>query len=169
MGWPRLSLRRTDVTPVASVARISGAAVAALLVFLSGAPQLSASTLEKQPLSFVTQGGKHSIIVEVADSEAERNTGLMFRTALADDEGMIFLYPEDGPISMWMKNTYISLDMIFVRKDGTVHRIQEDTEPFSEAVISSGGDVRAVIEMKAGSARRLGLKAGDKVDYPAFH
>ena len=69
---------------------------------------------------------------------------------------------------MWMKNTYISLDMIFVRGDGTIHRVVTDTEPFSEAIISSGDKVRAVIEMKAGSAKRLGLKAGDKVEYPGF-
>jgi uncharacterized membrane protein (UPF0127 family) len=68
-----------------------------------------------------------------------------------------------------MKNTYISLDMIFVRSNGTISRIETGTEPFSESVISSGGKARAVIEMKAGSARRLGLKAGDKVSYPAFN
>lgn len=168
MGWPRLSLRPTDVIQLASVARISGAAVAALLLLSPAPHEAGATALEKQPLGFVTQAGRHGITVEVADSEAERNTGLMFRRTLGDDEGMIFLYPEDGPISMWMKNTYLSLDMIFVRKDGVIHHIQEDTEPFSEAIIGSGGDVRAVIEMKAGSVRRLGLKTGDKVDYPAF-
>jgi uncharacterized membrane protein (UPF0127 family) len=93
----------------------------------------------------------------------------MFRKTLGDEEGMIFIYPQDGPISMWMKNTYISLDMIFVRSDGTVQRIAADTEPFSEATISSGDKVRAVIEMKAGSAKRLGIKSGDKVDFLTFH
>jgi uncharacterized membrane protein (UPF0127 family) len=167
MGWPRLSLRPTDVIPIASVIRSSGAAVAALLLSLS-APEQAVAALEKQPLTFITQTGKHEITVEVADSEPERNTGLMFRRSLEDDEGMIFIYPQDGPISMWMKNTYLSLDMIFVRSDGVIHRIEESTEPFSEATIPSGATVRAVIEMKAGSARRLGLKSGDKVDHPAF-
>jgi uncharacterized membrane protein (UPF0127 family) len=169
MGWPQISLRPTDVIPVASVLRISGAAVAALLLFSPASiSDVQAESLEKQPLSFITASGKHKITVEVADSDQERSTGLMFRRTLGDEDGMIFLYPRNEPISMWMKNTYISLDMIFVRSDGVIHRIEEGTEPFSEATINSDGDVRAVIEMKAGSAKRLGLKSGDKVDYPAF-
>jgi uncharacterized protein len=169
MGWPRISLRPTDVTSVASVQLISRAVIAALLCFGVGlGAQARAEVLEKQPLTFVTATGKLRITVEVADSESERSTGLMFRRSLGDDEGMIFIYPRDEPISMWMKNTYISLDMIFVRGDGTIHRIASDTEPFSEQTVSSGGDARAVIEMKAGSAKRLGLKPGDKVEHPAF-
>lgn len=92
----------------------------------------------------------------------------MFRTSLGADEGMIFLYPQDIEITMWMKNTYIPLDMIFVKHDGTVLRVEENTEPFSERVISSGGNARAVIEMKGGSAVALGIKAGDKIEYEAF-
>lgn len=171
MGWPRLSLRLTDVTAVASgKKKISGAVFAALLSF--GASQSGnalAEALEKQPLSFITSSGKHTITVEVADDEQERNTGLMFRSSLGKDEGMIFLYKEEEPVTMWMKNTYIPLDMMFVRKNGIIHRIEKNTEPFSENVISSGGEVLAVIEMIAGSAARLGLKPGDKVDFPAFN
>jgi hypothetical protein len=128
-----------------------------------------AQALDKQPLTFITSAGQHKITVEVADDDNERNTGLMFRKSLGDDEGMIFLYPDEEDITMWMKNTYISLDMIFVRSNGTISRIETGTEPFSESAISSGGKALAVIEMKAGSAKRLGLKAGDKVSYPAFH
>jgi uncharacterized protein len=169
MGWPRVFLRPTDVTSVASVQSISGAVIAALLCFGVGfVQQVRADTLEKRPLTFIASNGKHQVTVEVADTDAERSTGLMFRRSLGDDEGMIFVYPRDEPISMWMKNTYISLDMIFVRSDGTIQRIAPDTEPFSEQTISSGDNVRAVIEMKAGSARRLGLKSGDRVEYP-FH
>ena len=94
--------------------------------------------------------------------------GLMFRRSLGDDEGMIFLHDKAGPVGMWMKNTYISLDMFFVRSDGVIHRIETHTEPFSLATISSDGEVLAVIEMIAGSADRLGIKPGDKVEYPAF-
>jgi uncharacterized membrane protein (UPF0127 family) len=170
MGWPQLSLRPTDVTSVASVSSISRAVFAALLCFGVGlATEARAEALEKQPLTFLTASGKHRITVEVADSDQERSTGLMFRKSIGDEEGMIFIYPQDEPISMWMKNTYISLDMIFVRSDGTVQHIAADTEPFSEATISSGEKVRAVIEMKAGSAKRLDIKSGDKVDYPTFH
>jgi uncharacterized protein len=169
MGRDRLSLRPTDVTRVASVQTLSGAVFAALLAFqVAQTGPLYAEALEKQSLTFVTSSGKHTITVEVADSEQERSAGLMFRRSLADDAGMIFLYPREEQITMWMKNTYLPLDMIFVRRDGTIHRIEEHTEPFSESVISSGGEVLAVVEMKAGSAKRLGLKPGDKIDYPAF-
>jgi uncharacterized membrane protein (UPF0127 family) len=148
---------------------MSRAVIAALLCFGVGLDvEARADPLVKQPLTFITATGKHRISVEVADTDQERSTGLMFRQSLGDEEGMIFLYPRDEPISMWMKNTYISLDMIFVRGDGTIHRIASDTEPFSEQTISSGDTVRAVIEMKAGSARRLGIKSGDKVEHPSF-
>jgi uncharacterized membrane protein (UPF0127 family) len=126
---------------------------------------LHAAPLEKKSLRFVTATAEHPITVEVARTEQERATGLMFRRSLPEDQGMIFLYPQDGPISMWMKNTYISLDMFFVRADGTIHRIEEHTEPFSERAISSEGTVRAVVEMIAGSADRLGIKPGDKVEF----
>lgn len=150
--------------------RLSGAVLAALLAFCVGyGPLVPARALEMQPLTFVTSSGRHAITVEVAETEQERSTGLMFRRTLGDDEGMIFLYPQDEQISMWMKNTYLPLDMIFVRANGAIHRIEENTEPFSESTIGSNGKVRAVIEMKAGSAERLGLKPGDKVEYPAFH
>ncbi len=170
MGWPRLSLPPTDVIPVASVRKFSRAVFAALLVFVSGLfAETLGAPLEKRPLTFITAHGRHSITVEVADTDQARSTGLMFRRSIGADEGMIFIFPEDQTVSMWMKNTYIPLDMIFVRKNGVIQRIETDTEPLSESVIDSGGKVRAVIEMKAGSAERLGLKPGDKVDYPAFH
>ncbi|NJM34377.1 MAG: DUF192 domain-containing protein [Rhodomicrobium sp.] len=169
MGWLRISLRRTDVTSsVASVGLISRAVVAALFLLGGGVSSEVQAALEKQPLSFLTDSGKHTITVEVADTEAARNTGLMFRQSLGDNEGMIFIYPNEQPISMWMRNTYISLDMIFVRANGVISRIETGTEPFSERVIESGGNVLAVIEMKAGSAARLGLKPGGKVIHPAF-
>lgn len=171
MGSLRLSLHRTDVTVVASVKIkiLGGAVIAALLLFGPSLPEAArAGALEKQALTFVTSAGNHTITVEVADSDQERSTGLMFRRSLGDNEGMIFLYPHEQEITMWMRNTYIPLDMIFVRKTGVIHRIEKDTEPFSERIIPSNGEVLAVIEMKGGSAARLGLKSGDKVDYPAF-
>jgi len=174
MGWPQISLRPTDVISlVASVKTSSGAVLAALLLFsavgLATAGSASAKALETAPLIFITPDDSHTITVEIADTAAKRSMGLMFRRSLAPDKGMIFLYPQEQPVSMWMKNTYLSLDMIFVRADGTIHRIEKRTEPFSETSISSQGDVLAVVEMIAGSADRLGLKAGHKVDYPAFN
>ncbi|MBX2804856.1 MAG: DUF192 domain-containing protein [Hyphomicrobiales bacterium] len=119
-------------------------------------------------MTFVTSSGSHRIMVEIADTSHKRSVGLMFRRSLGGDEGMIFLHDTSGSLSMWMKNTYISLDMFFVRADGVIHRIEKNTQPFSETSISSQGDVLAVIEMIAGSADRLGVKPGDRVDYPAF-
>jgi hypothetical protein len=168
MARLRIFQHRTDVTSLASVKSISRAVIAALFLLSGALTGHLHAFAEKQALTFVTSGGEHRISVEVADTEPERNTGLMFRQSLGEDEGMIFLYPGEQPISMWMKNTYISLDMIFVKANGVISRIETDTEPFSEKVIQSGGDVLAVVEMKAGSARRLGLKPGDKVLYPAF-
>jgi uncharacterized membrane protein (UPF0127 family) len=170
MERPQLSLRRTDVTPVASVKnRLSGAGISALLYFSTAVLlPASGSALEKQPLTFITSAGSHPITVEVADSEEERSTGLMFRRSIGEKEGMLFIYDREHEITMWMKNTYISLDMIFVRRDGVISHIETNTEPFSESIIDSEGPALAVIEMGGGSARRLGLKPGDRVQHPAF-
>jgi hypothetical protein len=144
--------------------------VTALLCFgVVYAQVIIAQAFEKNSLTFVTSSGEHKISVEIAKTESERNTGLMFRRFIGDDDGMIFLYNHEEDIAMWMKNTYIPLDMIFVHADGAVSRIETDTEPFSERTIASDGKVLAVIEMKAGSAKRLGLKPGDKVLFSAFH
>jgi uncharacterized membrane protein (UPF0127 family) len=128
----------------------------------------AASALDKQPLTFITGTGSHAITVEVADSEQNRETGLMFRRSIGEKEGMLFIYDREQDITMWMKNTYISLDMIFVRRGGVISHIATNTEPFSENIISSEGPALAVIEMGSGSAKRLGMKAGDRVQHPAF-
>ena len=113
-------------------------------------------------------GAKIKIDIEVAASDQEKSQGLMFRRSLGETQGMLFQY--DGPqeITMWMRNTYIPLDMVFIRADGTVHRIAAMTEPFSEAVVASAGDVLGVLELNGGAAGRLGLKAGDKVEHAFF-
>jgi uncharacterized membrane protein (UPF0127 family) len=81
---------------------------------------------------------------------------------------MLFDFKRDQEVSMWMENTYVSLDMIFIRADGRIARIAENTEPMSRKVISSGGAVRAVLEVVAGTAKKLGIVAGDKVAHPMF-
>lgn len=106
--------------------------------------------------------------VEVANSDQEKAKGLMFRTKLADNEGMLFPYGREQEITMWMRNTYIPLDMVFIRPDGTIHRIAARTQPFSEDIIASEGPVSAVLEIAGGAAERLGIKPGDKVRHPAF-
>ena len=94
--------------------------------------------------------------------------GLMFRTSLADDTGMLFPSATPREANMWMRNTYIPLDMVFIRADGTIHRIEAMTEPLSEAIIPSNGEVLAVLELAGGAATRLGLKPGDHVRHRIF-
>ena len=120
------------------------------------------------PVTITMAGQAHRFDVEVARTDAEQDRGLMFRTGLPANGGMIFPFEKPRIGSFWMKNTLIPLDMIFIRADGTVHRIETDTEPHSERIIASEGDVAGVLEMKAGSARRLGLKPGDRVEHSHF-
>jgi uncharacterized membrane protein (UPF0127 family) len=124
--------------------------------------------MRREPLTLVTAGGEHTFEVEVASTPEEKAMGLMFRTSLADGAGMLFPYSPPQEATMWMRNTYISLDMVFIRTDGIVHRIEARTEPFSERVIASRGDVAAVLELRAGTAERLGLKPGDRVRHAMF-
>lgn len=115
-----------------------------------------------------TETGDHNYSVEVATTDQERAIGLMYRRSLPENSGMLFLYDRPQLAAMWMKNTFIPLDMIFIAPDGTVHRIETHTEPFSTRSIHSGGDVVAVLELNAGQANKIGLKRGDKVIFPGL-
>jgi hypothetical protein len=120
-------------------------------------------------LWLVTAAGKEiPVEIEVAETPEDKSIGLMFRTELADDHGMLFPYDKSQDVSMWMHNTYIPLDMVFIRADGTVHRIESRAEPLSDRIINSEGPVKGVLELAAGAAERLGLKPGDRVRYPFF-
>ena len=141
---------------------------AAFLAGCFGALSLAQAEMQRETLKFITATGTHSFAIEVANSMEEKSRGLMFRRNMADDAGMLFPYEPAQEITMWMKNTYISLDMVFIRADGIVHRIAPGTEPFSEAVIASNGDARAVLEIRSGIASKIGLKAGDRVVHPLF-
>jgi uncharacterized protein len=110
----------------------------------------------------------HKIDVWIADNDARRQRGLMFVEHMADDAGMLFIYPQPQPISMWMKNTHLSLDMLFVSANGRVDSIAENTKPMSTDTISSKSNVLAVIELKAGTAARLKIRPGAQVIHPAF-
>lgn len=123
----------------------------------------------RSTLQIATPDAKlHKIDVWIADNDARRARGLMFVESLADDAGMLFIYPQPQPISMWMKNTHLSLDMLFVSATGRVHRVVENTKPMSLDTISSAGTVLAVIELKAGSAARMNIRPGAQVIHPAF-
>ncbi len=135
------------------------------LVLLAGTVARAA---DETMLEIVTENGVHVFSVEMARTDEERQKGLMFRKELAEGVGMLFDFKPDQNVSMWMRNTYIPLDMLFINGDGTIRRIAENTEPMSERTISSGGPVRGVFEVIAGTAKKLGIKAGDKVAHPLF-
>jgi uncharacterized protein len=105
----------------------------------------------------------------MATTEEEKTTGLMYRKELADGKGMLFDFSPEQEVSMWMKNTYISLDMIFIRADGRILRIAENTEPMSTKIIPSGGLAKGVLEVIAGTAQKYGIRAGDRVAHPLFN
>src|SRR5689334_10744320 len=119
-------------------------------------------------LEIATKTGVHIFSVEMATTDKEKETGLMYRRELADGKGMLFDFSPEQQISMWMKNTYISLDMIFIRADGRVLRVAENTEPESTRIISSGGLARGVLEVPAGTAQKYGIAPGDRVSHPLF-
>jgi uncharacterized membrane protein (UPF0127 family) len=137
-----------------------------LLVLFSGASALRAQDL--QTVEIATKSGVHVFAVEFANTDETRARGLMHRKELPEGRGMLFDFQRDQEVSMWMQNTFIPLDMIFIRADGRVHRIAENTEPHSTRIISSGGQVRAVLEVIAGTARKFGIAPGDRVAHPMF-
>jgi uncharacterized membrane protein (UPF0127 family) len=122
----------------------------------------------QQTLEIASRTGVHAFTVELADTDAEREKGLMFRKELPEGSGMLFDFHVEAPVGFWMQNTYIPLDMIFIRGDGRILRIAENTEPLSTKIIPSGGPVRAVLEVIGGTARKMGIAPGDRVSSPIF-
>jgi uncharacterized membrane protein (UPF0127 family) len=119
---------------------------------------------EQQPLTIVTADGvSHAFTAELALDEAQREQGLMRRTTMAPDAGMLFDFGKSRDVMMWMHDTVLPLDMLFIDKAGTVTRVHENAVPFSDAIISSHGPIKYVLELNAGRAKALGLRAGDKV------
>jgi uncharacterized protein len=125
----------------------------------------SPAGLEQVPLTITSGGKAHRFIVEVARSPEEQATGLMNRQSLAPDRGMVFPYDPPQPVAFWMKNTLIPLDMIFIRADGTIARIEANTIPLSLDTVPAGEPVAAVLELAGGRSAELGIQAGDKVDW----
>jgi hypothetical protein len=114
----------------------------------------------------VTQNGKaHVFSAELAATPEQQQQGLMYRKALAPDAAMLFPFPQPKYASFWMKNTLIPLDIVFVRSDGTIDRIAENTVPLSEIPVASGGEVAAVLELEGGTAERLGIDEGATVTW----
>jgi uncharacterized protein len=121
-----------------------------------------------EPLSIVTDTTATLFSAEIADNDELRERGLMFRHVLPQNQAMLFDFGKPRPAAMWMKNTYISLDMLFVRADGTIAALAENTEPFSTQIISVEEPVKGVVELAAGTVKRLGIKRDDKVYHEIF-
>jgi uncharacterized membrane protein (UPF0127 family) len=141
-----------------------GCLLAAWLALTSATRAADPHTLE-----IASKSGVHIFSVEVADTDATREKGLMYRKSLPEGSGMLFDFHQEQDVGFWMQNTYIPLDMLFIRADGRILRIAENTEPLSTRVIRSGGPVRAVLEVIGGTARKLGIAPGDRVAHPIFN
>jgi uncharacterized protein len=143
----------------------AGWALAVLAVVLAAGVARAA---EVQTLEIASKTGVHVFQVEMAITPEEKERGLMYRRELPEGQGMLFDFQFDQNVAFWMKNTYIPLDMLFIRGDGRILRIAENTEPLSERNIPSGGPVRAVLEVIGGTAKKLGIAAGDRVGGSIF-
>jgi len=133
-----------------------------LFAFLAVAGAAPAQAAGQATLEILTKTGLRTFTVELATNDAERERGLMFRKELPEGRGMLFDFQQERPVAFWMHNTYISLDMMFIRSDGRIMRIEESAKPESDRLIPSGAPVRAVLEVIAGTASRLGIKPGDR-------
>jgi uncharacterized protein len=132
------------------------------------APATAAELARFESVTLVSDTQANFISVEIADTDELRARGLMFRHRMPEDQGMLFDFGKPRPAAMWMKNTLMSLDMFFIRTDGTIAAIAENTEPKSLDTISVSEPVKAVLEMAGGSAKRLGIKVNDRVVHRIF-
>ena len=140
-----------------------------LALILMAAPLLGRThAAEQGTLEIATKSGVRVFSVELAVTDDERAKGLMFRKEVPEGYGMLFDFKKEQMVTMWMKNTYVPLDMLFIKSDGRIARIAENTKVLSEDIIPSGQPVRAVLEVVGGTAPKYGIAAGDKVAYPAI-
>jgi uncharacterized protein len=148
-----------------------GLCVIALVLALHTMTLASGVSIELpvEQVEIVTANGdRHAFSAHIAATPEARRRGLMYVTRLEPDEGMLFDFESPRPVGMWMKNTPLSLDMLFIKTDGEIARIAARTHPFSTELISSGVEVRAVLEINGGRAAELGIAAGDRVQHPIF-
>lgn len=121
-----------------------------------------------EPLSIVTASGEHQFMVEIANDDAERARGLMYRPPLEDDRGMLFQFPTASEQSFWMKNTPSSLDIIYIDPQGRIVSIASHATPNSETPLPSNGAANGVLELRAGRAEEIGARPGDQVRHSFF-
>jgi len=124
--------------------------------------------LPRAEIQAITAGGRHDFKVWIADNDRSRERGLMFVKSLPADQGMLFLFERPQFASFWMKNTYLSLDIVFIGPDGVIVNIARDAEPLSQRTIESDAPVKGVLELIAGTAKKIGLTPGDRILHKAF-
>lgn len=139
-----------------------------VLLPLAASAQQGLQTFDRTKLDIETKAGKYSFDIELALTPEQQAQGLMYRQKLATDAGMLFLYDHEQPLLMWMANTFIPLDMLFIAADGKIVNIAERTVPHSTVTIGSGALAQAVLELNGGTSARLGIGVGDRVVYAAF-
>ena len=144
-------------------------AIGMAVLFASGGTMLAAPRTEMQSLEIDTASGPHRFGIELMSTDAEREHGLMNRHSLPRDQGMLFDFHVQQPVTFWMKDTYLPLDMIFVSKEGRVVSIKHDARPLDETLIASGAPTLGVLEVNAGIAEAIGVKVGDTVHHAIFH
>lgn len=147
---------------ILGVTRLASAFMALFLCLASVAG--AGEKFDTQPLTIVTKNGKsHAFTVELAVTPRQREQGLMNRREMAPDHGMLFAFGETRQVFMWMKNTYLPLDMLFIGKDGKVRSIKENARPLDESIIDSKGPIDYVLELNGGTVKRLGIRTGNRV------
>lgn len=144
------------------------AALLALCLVLAAPAGAGEMAFAKSELWIESGGARHRFRVELAETPAQHARGLMFRADLAPDAGMLFDYGAPRRVSMWMKNTLVPLDMLFIAADGEIVRIARWTTPLSLEAVPSLAPVAGVLELRGGTADRLGLRAGDRAVHPIF-
>jgi uncharacterized protein len=145
-----------------------GVFVIGALLCAAGMATAASVAFEQSPLTIDAADGQFEFLVELAVSPAQRSQGLMFRERLEEDRGMLFDFGRPQRASMWMRNTYVPLDMLFIDEEGQITQIAANTEPLSDAVIASREPVRAVLELRGGVSAKLGIEPGDRVIHPLF-
>ena len=146
-------------------------ALAALATACAGAVAPEAGlfpSLDHARVTVTTASGKHEFAVWIAADERSREQGLMCVRELPPDRGMLFIFERPQPVAFWMKDTYLSLDLVFIDAAGRVLNIAADAKPFSLMPIPSRGEAVAVLEVLAGTARKIGLEPGDRIDLPTL-
>lgn len=147
---------------ILGVTRLASAFMALFLCLASVAG--AGEKFDTQPLTIVTKNGKsHAFTVELAVTPRQREQGLMNRREMAPDHGMLFAFGETRQVFMWMKNTYLPLDMLFIGKDGKIRSIKENAKPLDESIIDSKGPIDYVLELNGGTVKRLGIRTGNRV------